>query len=113
MTQTNVSCNTIHSSVITCLNFITIVVASGTAFVTRPSNLGGFSYTLVAVQSVIGQDQDPSVRLRDALPALPETIGNWRDYYQFITTDESLTYYNVRSLVLRTKSTRLTVFHIV
>ncbi|KDQ65007.1 hypothetical protein JAAARDRAFT_146326 [Jaapia argillacea MUCL 33604] len=89
------------------------VIASTAPFVFRPSNLGGFNHTLITVQSHF--DKPPSnIRVRDTLPPLPKAIGNWRDYYDFITTDKTLSYYNVvvadPTAAIMSITTRLRIF---
>jgi hypothetical protein len=96
-TRKNVCFAVVLAFMVVYLTFFFSVVASSAPFVVRPSHLGGFIYALVAVQSTIDSSMDETVRLRDALPPLPPTMGNWRDYYNFITNDQTATYYNVRA----------------
>ncbi|KAJ7450926.1 hypothetical protein B0H11DRAFT_1877287 [Mycena galericulata] len=77
-----------------------VVVAGAVPFKFRPSNLGGFNYALIASQSAMPTKLNG--RLRENLQPLPKSIGNWRDYYAFLTTDTSTTYYNVLSAVFLT-----------
>ena len=78
-----------------------VVVAAGEPFVFRPSNLGGISYAFIASHDrVMDEHIKGHQRLRDTLPPLPGAIGNRRDYYDFVTTDNRFTYSNVRIITL-------------
>jgi hypothetical protein len=76
-------------------------VGAAAPFTVRPSDLGGVNYALIAIQSPPSDTLEGDVRFRDGLAAFPRDIANWRDYYDWISTDQSTTFYNVRSLLLR------------
>jgi hypothetical protein len=79
------------------------VVASDTPFEFHPSNLYGFHYAFVAVQEKVTEEQlyDPSKRLLDNLAPLPKDMANWREYRDFLKTNESVAYSNVIHHIIR------------
>ena len=70
-------------------------VGAAVPFTVRPSDLGGVNYALVAIQSPAPDKLEDHVRFKDALAPFPSDITNWRDYYNWISTDNSTTFYNV------------------
>jgi hypothetical protein len=70
-------------------------VGTEVPFTVRLSDLGGVNYALIAVQSPIPTELPQQTRFKDALSPFSKDVGNWRDYYDWISTDKSTTFYNV------------------
>ncbi|KAF9005503.1 hypothetical protein BDQ17DRAFT_1353244 [Cyathus striatus] len=70
-------------------------VATDSAFKFRPTYTGGLGHTLIAHHISLPADLDTSQRGRDLIPSPPGNINNCKDYYKFVTSDTTTTYYNV------------------
>ncbi|KAF9005499.1 hypothetical protein BDQ17DRAFT_1423981 [Cyathus striatus] len=70
-------------------------VATDAAFIFRPSYTGGLGYSLIAHHVSLSANLDTSQRSRDLIPSPPANINNCKDYYKFVTSDTTTTYYNV------------------
>jgi hypothetical protein len=74
-------------------------VGAAVPFTVRPSDLGGVNYALIAIQS--SAPDKLQGRFKESLAPFPRDIANWRDYYDWISTDKSTTFYNVSIVAVR------------